>query len=338
MKNRIKEIRYVQQITQTELARRSGVSQAMISQIEQGRRSGRLDVYQRIAQGLGVSLAQLFQPENEAPRRTTLADLLEAPDASAHATELPIGNWSPTRLADWLLCPAKGAWSTGVWELPPDFTWPANDAARRGKAIHRFAEKRLLGSDRDAALIAAADETIGMAPDVWLSYTAAWEDGVWPKIGRPQVVEQRLEALIGDHHVTLVVDVVDQNGVIRDLKTTQRMPNPLTVIRETLQAPLYVAGWATSYGELRPFALDYLVSRKAGVTVVTIDVPVHDRDVERVTRQLDWAANQAQHPDRIIPNPLNKYGCTSCAFASLCAERFGTVIDIDVPDQTVAAS
>ncbi|POB10130.1 hypothetical protein CO251_11560 [Sulfobacillus sp. hq2] len=237
---------------------------------------------------------------------------------------------------DWLLCPAKGAWSTGIFELPPDFRWPHNARAAVGKATHRYAENRLMGMSPDDALMNVADQTVGTDPETWLPFTEAWDRAVRPSLGQPRAVEQRMEFQMGGHTITAVLDVVDQSSMIRDLKTAQRLPNTTASARESLQAPMYVAGWHATTGEWSTFGLDYLVAHKAGVEHTMIPVPVSQADIMRVTKQLDYAATLAQRPESIVPNPQTKYGCSTCAFLSLCHTKFGTLITEDSPAEPVA--
>lgn len=329
----LKTLRVAQGMTQQKLAQQSGVTQGTISSIEKGRQLGTLRTYEKLATGLGVTLGDLFSGDSKPSPKLTLAEILEPVHP---ATELPAGNWSPTRLGHWLRCPAAGAWSTGVWDLPDNFQWPTNERAKIGKAVHRYAEARLQGMTNDEAVLAVADETVGMDPELWLLFTEAWEDHIRPALGTPQAMEQRLEVHLGGHVVTAVLDVVDHNGMIRDLKTTQRLPNPLSLARESLQAPMYVAAWHEKTGETAPFTLDYLVRHKTGVDSAQFRIPVSQADVDRVIRQLDYAAELAINPDRIIPNPLSQYGCSGCAFLSLCHEKFGTFLE--TPAQPVVAS
>ena len=329
----LKSLRTQRGMTQQRLAEQSGVTQGTISALEKGRQRGTLHTYERLARALGVSLSDFFNTESKPSPKLTLADLLEP---ATPVTELPAGNWSPTRLGQWLRCPAQGAWSTGVFDLPDDFQWPMNERAKIGKAVHRYAETRLQGMTNDEGVLAAADETVGLDPELWLSFTEAWEDHIRPTLGTPQAMEQRLEVHLGGHVVTAVLDVVDQNGMIRDLKTTQRLPNPQSLARESLQAPMYVAAWHEKTGETAPFALDYLAQHKNGVDSAQFRIPVSQADVDRVIRQLDYAAELAINPDRIIPNPLSQYGCSGCAFLSLCHEKFGTFLE--TPAQPVVAS
>ncbi|SMC02070.1 PD-(D/E)XK nuclease superfamily protein [Sulfobacillus thermosulfidooxidans DSM 9293] len=259
---------------------------------------------------------------SKASDRFTLEDILATDTASYATGPLPCGNWSPTRLVDWLMCPARGAWSTGVFDLPDDFEWPSRPDAAIGKAVHRFVESRLQGADREEAALAAADEAVGVDPESWLPLTDLWDSAIRPAIGTPQATEQRLEADIDGIPVTCVIDVIDEQGQIRDLKTTKRTPNGTDVIRKSLQAPLYVLAWAQKTGETAPFALDYLIRTKTPQTL-TIPVPVTEQSIDRVRQQLAWAQEQADDPDRIVPNPYSAYGCSGCPFVAVCADRFG---------------
>lgn len=57
---RIKEIREKKKITQEALASRSGVERTFISHIERGGRNISLETIEKVAAGLGVSIADLF--------------------------------------------------------------------------------------------------------------------------------------------------------------------------------------------------------------------------------------------------------------------------------------
>ena len=315
------------------LATLAGISPATLIRLERGG-TGNLRTYERIAKALGTSIINIL-PEFKAPTRPTLDDLLEP---VVQNTDLPVGNWSPTRLMDWLLCPAKGAWNTGIFDLPPDFQWPINERAAIGKAVHKYAESRLGGEDPNAALLTVADATVDMDPERWLPFVEAWDALVHPLLGIPQTTVKRLGVMLGGHRLTVVIDVVDAHGTIRDLKTTQRLPNPTAIARESVQAPIYVAAWREATGEMDPFALDYLAEHKSGIDYVQMPIPVTDADIDRIARQLDYASDLAAHPDTIIPNPNTKYGCTSCPFLSLCHEKFGTLMALHAPRETVAVS
>lgn len=53
--NRIKAVREQRNITQTELAKRAGISQPFIHDLENGNRNARAETMRRIAEALGCS-------------------------------------------------------------------------------------------------------------------------------------------------------------------------------------------------------------------------------------------------------------------------------------------
>ena len=59
--NRIKEIREKLKVSQIELARKAGISQPFMHDLEKNRRGAKPETYQRIADALGVPVADLMQ-------------------------------------------------------------------------------------------------------------------------------------------------------------------------------------------------------------------------------------------------------------------------------------
>lgn len=58
----VKRFRLVRGLSQTELSKKTGISQAMISQIEKGRRETSGESREKLAKALSVSLFWLFKP------------------------------------------------------------------------------------------------------------------------------------------------------------------------------------------------------------------------------------------------------------------------------------
>ena len=58
--NRIREIRKQKKITLLELAKTTGVAQATLSRMETGLMVGTVKSHQKIAEALGISLAELY--------------------------------------------------------------------------------------------------------------------------------------------------------------------------------------------------------------------------------------------------------------------------------------
>lgn len=64
---RLKEVLKERGMTQRDLADRMGVTEAFVSKIVSGRSASTLDTLQRIADALGVDVAELFAPVMKCP-------------------------------------------------------------------------------------------------------------------------------------------------------------------------------------------------------------------------------------------------------------------------------
>jgi transcriptional regulator with XRE-family HTH domain len=71
---RLRAIRIARRRTLREVAERAGLSESFLSQVERGRASGSIASLRRIADGLGVSMADLFQPSGLAQPRVLRRD------------------------------------------------------------------------------------------------------------------------------------------------------------------------------------------------------------------------------------------------------------------------
>src|SRR5216117_806382 len=66
---RLQALRRFRRCTLREIAQRAGLSESFLSQVERGRASASIASLRRIADGLGVSMADLFQPSGLAQPR-----------------------------------------------------------------------------------------------------------------------------------------------------------------------------------------------------------------------------------------------------------------------------
>ena len=62
---RLRELRRGQGLSQERLAERSGLHWTYISDLERGQQTPTVDVMNRLARGLGVTLAKFFEPLDE---------------------------------------------------------------------------------------------------------------------------------------------------------------------------------------------------------------------------------------------------------------------------------
>ena len=63
MKNRVKEEREMQNMSQKELSEKTGIPQADISRLENGTRNPTLKLLKRLADGLNMELGIVFVPK-----------------------------------------------------------------------------------------------------------------------------------------------------------------------------------------------------------------------------------------------------------------------------------
>lgn len=69
---RLRAIRHLRRATLKAVADRAGLSESFLSQVERGRASASVSSLQRIAAALGVSVADLFEPNGTRPRPRVL--------------------------------------------------------------------------------------------------------------------------------------------------------------------------------------------------------------------------------------------------------------------------
>lgn len=63
---RVREVRLAREISQEELAHRSGLDRSYVGQVERGERNLTLESIYKLAEGLGVPIAELVSELNEA--------------------------------------------------------------------------------------------------------------------------------------------------------------------------------------------------------------------------------------------------------------------------------
>lgn len=150
---RISSLRQEQGLTFDALALRSGVSKGTLVQIEQERANPSISTLCRLANALGVSVADLVAPADDSPSLVSVA-------GADQARQL----WSgPNGGSAVLLAGTAGADMLEVWqwELKPGERY---EAARHGRGtrelIHVTSGKLLIDVERQTTLIAAGATAI----------------------------------------------------------------------------------------------------------------------------------------------------------------------------------
>ncbi len=111
---RVHELRYAQGLSLDALAQRSGVSRSNISLIERGQSSPTATVLDKLATGLGVSVASLFEPDTAASMAPSpLARVADQPlwtdpgSGYLRRNVSPPGAQSPIQLVDVVFSPGQ---------------------------------------------------------------------------------------------------------------------------------------------------------------------------------------------------------------------------------------
>ncbi|MBC8537423.1 helix-turn-helix transcriptional regulator [Christensenellaceae bacterium NSJ-63] len=103
MGNKIKECRKKRGVSQEELAKQIGVKRAVISKYETGKISPRLDMVQKIARALGVSIDELLGDTLYIDTLENMADLLISGKATQENLAKKMKEYYPNTPADELL-------------------------------------------------------------------------------------------------------------------------------------------------------------------------------------------------------------------------------------------
>ena len=272
--------------------------------------------------------------------------LLGTPDAllgefaqeASHDTE---PNWSPSRIQDYLRCPAL------YWfrHVAPSEKEPASPEAALGHAVHRAIEVLYQGAPLAQAAqqipLDLAAELEGTRPPLngdeeppdpealaeeGRAMLALYAREVAARVN-PVVVEQRVEVRAGDATLTVVVDVISADGMVRDTKTTKRKPS-VGDLDSNLQATALSMAYRELLGEPeRGIAFDYLIRRGPDrhgprpPEYLELTTARNGADYDRFKRIVEGVM-QAAARGNFYPNPVNKFGCRGCSFRERCNEVF----------------
>lgn len=121
--SRVRGLRDEQALTLDALAARCGVSRSMLSLIERAESSPTAVVLERVATGLGISLAALFDdpaaPASPLARREDRASWQDPESRYVRRNISPEGYSSPIKIVEVILpVKAKIAYASGSWDTP----------------------------------------------------------------------------------------------------------------------------------------------------------------------------------------------------------------------------
>ena len=141
-----------------------------------------------------------------------------------------------------------------------------------------------------------------------------------PPEEKPQGVEVRLEADLGQHglpNLIGILDLVRKGGCIVDFKTTAQTPNPDRVAHQTeIQLTCYAVLYREATGKVESgFELHHLVKVKEPRLVVTPLPAVTSNQQTRLFRMMESYVEGVRQED-FVPSPGLQ--CMSCQYFNEC--------------------
>lgn len=244
-----------------------------------------------------------------------------------------MGHLSYSQISTYMRCPAEYYFKY-VREIPS----PSNAYMVRGLAVHKGIEESMrqkikthkdlpvddvidLALDRfwkakDDAEISHADKT---AEDV-ISLTKLYMAEIAPSI-QPVMVEEQMEIVFDGFKKSLLgyIDLVDDKGVIHDIKTSKRSPGE-KVIDDNLQLACYSLLYRSAGYEESGLSLDYLITTKTP-KAESFTTSIDDRGRERFLNIMT-NVNRGIENGIYYPNTQSLYCSSSCPYYKECKKEW----------------
>lgn len=246
---------------------------------------------------------------------------------------LPKGYISVSQVNTYLRCPAQY-----YFRYVLDIVIPPSASITKGKAVHAGIEynyQQKIETKKDLPLNVVKDYTAatfiemavetdfqgtdkGKELDSAVKLVELYQTEVAPNI-QPVAVEQKVEITFDNVDYILLgyIDVVDDNGNIRDTKTVARTPTE-EVILNSLQLSAYSLAYRQLTGkEENSVILDYLVDNKYP-KYVQFSAKRTMQDIYRFLKILGMVADNIARQN-FYPNPTN-YLCSqkACGYWDMC--------------------
>lgn len=249
---------------------------------------------------------------------------------------MEIDHISFSQINMYLRCPAQY-----YFRYCLDIKLPPKAALVKGKAVHKAQEenyKQKIYTKIDLPLDVIQDITAdtfekeaqeaefehgedkGKIKDEAISLATLYHTFIAPDV-MPEAVEQEVIIRTDDFTLKGYIDVLQQGGIIRDTKTSNKTPNQ-DIVQKSLQLSAYSFAYYTLTNELpQKVCLDYLVSTKQP-KIVTLD---GIRTLDDINRFIKITAKvvQAIKNEIFYPNQDNML-CSPewCGYWELCHKEF----------------
>lgn len=159
-------------------------------------------------------------------------------------------------------------------------------------------------------------ETKGQAKDSGVAVVEKYQEIVAPTI-QPLYVEQEIQFQIDGIPWSGFIDLVDDTGRVRDLKTTRRKPVART------DYALAMTGYAVGYREMTGnietgITLDYMVRTKEPYYYpAATEGPVSNQSIAVFAEVLSGVSESVQH-GIFLPTGLKTGACSWCGYRAIC--------------------
>lgn len=159
-------------------------------------------------------------------------------------------------------------------------------------------------------------ETKGEAKDSGVKLVETYQEVVAPTI-QPLYVEQEVQFTIDDVPYTGNIDLVDETGRVRDLKTTKRRPSARTDYALAMTG--YAVGYRQMTGHIETgITLDYMVrTQKPYYYPAATEGPVSADGIATFAAVLRGVSESVQH-GIFLPTGLNTGACSWCGYQQIC--------------------
>jgi len=159
-------------------------------------------------------------------------------------------------------------------------------------------------------------ESKGEAKDSGVLLVEKYQEVVAPNI-QPLYVEQEIQFTMNDVPYAGFIDLVDDTGRVRDLKTTKRKPGAKT------DYTLAMTGYAVGYRQMTGLVetgvtLDYMVrTQKPYYYPAATDGPISDDGIATFASILSGVSESVQR-GIFIPTGLQNNACSWCGYQKIC--------------------
>lgn len=160
------------------------------------------------------------------------------------------------------------------------------------------------------------EESKGAAKDSGVLVVERYQEEVAPTV-QPLLVEQEIQFLINDIPYSGFIDLVDDTGRVRDLKTTKRKPSGRSDY--TLAMTGYAVGYRQLTGQIETgVTLDYIVrTQKPYYYPATTNGPISPEGIATFASILSGVSESVQR-GIFLPTGLNNNACSWCGYRDIC--------------------